>query len=59
MRREAIQTNWDMIVAAELIERYGTVQNLNEAKEEKEKVKNLLEIAEENLRRQGKKISHL
>ena len=56
MRQEAINTNWDAGVSAELIKRYGTVKSLEEAERKLEEVKaeRLLEKAEENARKQGK-----
>ena len=43
------QKKWSVDILAELIERYGTVKSLEEAKAER-----LLEKAEENERKQGK-----
>jgi hypothetical protein len=56
MRQKAIRTHWDAEVSAELIERYGTVNNLAkaEAKEKEVKAERLLEKAEENERKPGK-----
>jgi hypothetical protein len=61
MRQEAINTNWDAGISAELIIRYGTVKSLEEAERKLEEVKaeRLLERAEENERRQGKTKHHL
>jgi hypothetical protein len=49
----AEQKKWDSEVADELIERYGTVKSLDEAKEERVKTERLLEKAEGNERKQG------
>jgi hypothetical protein len=58
MRQEAINSHyWDAGISEELIERYGTVKSLDEAerKLEEVKVERLLEKAEENERKHGKK----
>jgi hypothetical protein len=55
LANRAEQKKWDPEVAAELIERYGTVNSLEEAKAERTKVEGLLEKAEENERKHGKK----
>jgi hypothetical protein len=46
------QKKWSLDILTELIERYGTVNSLEEAKAER-----LLEKAEESERKQGKKAS--
>ena len=55
LANRAEQKKWDAEVATELIERYGTVKSLEEAKIEKEKVERLQEKAEENEKGKGKK----
>jgi hypothetical protein len=47
MKKKANKTNWDAGVSAELISIYGTVNSLEEAKEERTKAERLLEKAEE------------
>lgn len=48
------QKKWSVDILAELIERYGTVKSLEEAKLEGVNAERLLEKAEENERKQGK-----
>jgi hypothetical protein len=57
MRTRATSTNWDADVSEELIIRYGTVHSLEEAERKLEEVnaERLLEKAEENEKKQGKK----
>lgn len=57
----AEQKKWDAKVAAELIERYGTVASLEEAKLVKVKATEeaKMVMAEENERKQGKLKPHL
>ena len=59
MRDEAIATHWDEGISAELIKRFGTVDSLEKAKGELEKVEILLEKADEKERKQGKSKRHL
>lgn len=58
LANRAEQKKRDPEVAAELIERYGTVNSLEEAKAERTKVEGLLEKAEENERKQGRSKHH-
>jgi hypothetical protein len=51
MKKKANKTNWDAGVSAELISIYGTVNSLEEAKEERTKAERLLEKAEEKAER--------
>jgi hypothetical protein len=48
------QKKWSLDILTELIERYGTIVSLEEAKAEKVKAERLLEKAEENERKLGK-----
>jgi len=53
MKRKAKKNQWDMIIAAELISRYGTVESLEEAKAERAKAERMLEKEAEKESKQG------
>ena len=54
LETRGVQKRWSLDILTELIERYGMVKSLEEAKAEKAKAERLLEKAEENERKQSK-----
>ena len=54
LKTRGVQKKWSLEILTELIERYGTIVSLEEAENELEKAKRLLEKAEEKKRKHGK-----
>jgi len=54
LQTRGVEKKWSLEILTELIERYGTIVSLEEAKAEKVQAERLLEKAEEKKRKHGK-----